>query len=259
MKFLLILFSILIISCTKNNTQKKDLSPEITTIKLPPKKIFQINTKDSRCVSELKRAKKDVEKGQLVYAIYNNDNKYHLEIKELLLSKGIKYKPLGENCIGLYNCYGYYMDSIIKIKYGKNFMDRIRIKSNLLSNSRWKTKIYNYSEIDKAAEFPNTSDVYTFNDYAQKMFKKPKNWDFGKMKNNEREFVMISIIINSQGKAIIPKDYWFDYNLKKNNLKHLKYLEKEIKHVVENMDSWKPAVMNKHNVSSEEYIDVTFN
>ena len=87
----------------------------------------------------------------------------------------------------------------------------------------------------------------------------PKNWNSNKMKKNEREFVSIEIIIDNKGKARIKSNELFMYNIKPENLKYISYLKKELIRNINNMEFWNPAILNNHNVNSEEYIDITFN
>lgn len=249
------------VSCNKNKDAVKQTEPKIVTVKLPPKSYdpYNYDTTEVRCKTDLAKAKEDFKKGKLVFSNFGNFAKNGDEIKELLNKKGIAFKPLGENCTGLSNCYGFYMDSILKRKLGNTFLEDIKKEADKLSQSRWKTKVYNYAEVDSPAVYPGTSDVYYIQNITSKMFKKPVGWDNGKMDAYESESVSIAIIVDSNGKAIIPEKYSFNYNLKKSNLKHLKYLETEIKNVVNILKLWKPAVMNGHKVKTEVYIEVYFN
>lgn len=248
------------ISCNKHKNSVNEIEPKFVVVKLPPRSDgYVFDTTEVRCKSDLAKAKKDIKNGKMVFSHFGIFHKNGDEIREILNKKGIEFKPLGENCTGLSNCYGYYMDSILKKKFGNNFFAIIKKDADKLSKSRWKTKVYNYVEVDSSAIYPGTSDVYFIQDITTKMFKKPLGWDNGRMDNNESEYVSIEIIVDSVGKSIIPEKYYFNHNLKKTNLKHLKYLELEIKNVVNKLDLWKPAVMNGHRVKSKEYIDINFN
>lgn len=252
------IFFLLIISCNRNKAVVTEAQPKIITVKIP-KYNYGYDTTEARCKFDLDRAKKDYKNGKLVFSNFGLLVKSRDEIEEILNKKGIGFKPLGENCTGLSNCYGYYMDSILKQKFGKNFFEDLKKEADKLSQSRWKTKVYNYEEVDSPAVYPGTSDVVYLQEITTKMFKRPIGWDSGKMENNESESVSIEIIVDSNGKSIIPEKDYFRYNLKKSNLKHLKYLKKEIRRVVNDLKLWKPAVMNGHKVKSDEYIDVYFN
>lgn len=244
---------LLLTSCNKNKDAAKELAPEIITVKIPTPDRYGYDTTEVRCRADLERANKDFKNGKLVFAHFGLFVKNRNEISEILNEKGIEFKPLGENCTGLSNCYGYYMDSILNIKFGKDYFIKIQKEADQLSKSRWKTKVYNYAEVDSSATYPETDDAFTVDNYCSKAFKKPSHWD-----ENEDGFILANIIVKNDGKAIVFNKDWFDYSLKKNNLKHIPYLKLEFKRIITEMQTWKPAIMNGHRVNSEEFLMISF-
>ncbi len=82
---------------------------------------------DGACYMETQRAKRDFDKGILVYTFYNMDEYAHNDrLKAALLKYNIDYMPLGENCLADSNCYGKYMYSKIVEKYSVNFIDSLK-------------------------------------------------------------------------------------------------------------------------------------
>jgi hypothetical protein len=261
MKNIIIIFSFLFFAACN----RKPINSEIKTIEKDSLIVFDnkyfdhVDFKDNRCLSEYKRALEDIGKNKIVYANFGINHKYNEEFEYLLKLNKIEYEFLGENCTLLSNCYGYCMDSIISKRFGDDFIEKLRTQSMELSNSRWKTKVYNYFEVDTNAKYPNTNDENEVEKLILKKFIMPKNWNSKNMKKNEREFISIEIIIDNKGKARIKSNELFMYNIKPENLKHLPYLKKELIRNINEMEFWNPAILNKHNVNSEEYIDITFN
>lgn len=82
---------------------------------------------DGTCYMETQRAKRDFDKGILVYTFYNMDEyAYKDRLNTALLEFNIDYVPLGENCLVDSNCYGKYMYLKIVEKYGVNFIDSLK-------------------------------------------------------------------------------------------------------------------------------------
>ncbi len=254
MRFFLCVFAFLLVaSCQRKEAAEKETAPKIITFKLPGPYTYGYDTTEVRCKNDLERAKKDFKNGKLVFEYFGLFTKSRDEIEELLHKKGIAFNSKGENCTALSNCYGYYMDSIIKKKWGTNFFDNLKLEATKLSESRWETKVYNYAEVDSSAVYPNTTDVLTVDNYCCKKIKLPSNWD-----KNEGGFIRATVIIKNNGKAVVADGDWFDYSLKKNNQRHLRYLKSEFRRIINEMDVWKPAEMNNHKVNAEEYLTISF-
>jgi len=256
--YYIVLLSLFAIACKNENQKNTENFMEVVDIvSLPPE--FYIEVNNPECITEFKRAANDAGKGILVCTNYTGiDFKHHNEIKELLKEKSIQYKPLGENCTGEQNCYGYYMDSLIKQKYGKDFLNDITIKAHALSDSRWETKIYNFDEVDENIRFLN-DDIESPGAYISKDWPHPENWDFKPIEDTySRQYIMIEVVVDTLGKATgVANSYM--YNLKKSNEKHLPYLKKEIKKRVEALTGWQPALLNKHKVKCTTFVEVSFN
>ena len=189
--------------------------------------VYRIDRKDSTCIAEVERAKKNIKKGILEYSIYDFGGKYahEKEIKELLNSKNIRYNPLGENCTDPLNCYGYQMDSVIKAKYGAKFIDSILIESKKLSDSKWKTKIYNSREVNSIAYYSHTDSENTIDDFIKSKIQLPDTWKRANKVGNIRQDVFLRIVINDKGKATLLASA-VEINVKKDNKIYSKKLIK---------------------------------
>jgi hypothetical protein len=103
-----------------------------STIETDNKWVF---IEDGACYMETERAKRDFDKGILVYTFYSVDEYAHNDrLKAALLKYNIDYMPLGENCLADSNCYGKYMYSKIVEKYGVDFIDSLKREINSSSD-----------------------------------------------------------------------------------------------------------------------------
>jgi hypothetical protein len=219
---------------------------------------FEIDMTDSMCLLEIAKAKMDIEKGKLEYTIHNGlDKRYYFpeEIRELLLLKGITYNPLGVNCTGELNCYGYYMDSVIKTKYGLNFIDSILLTAKQVSVSRWRTKTYKFFQVDSQAYYLNKELERSADNFIRKGMKLPKTWIHTSDKENIRQYAQLAIIIDSNGMATLIKNQT-EINVNQKNLKHIKALERQFLERVNSMEPWYPAILNGHKVKYEYWADI---
>lgn len=219
---------------------------------------FEFDYSDSTCQKQIEKAKNDIEKGEYSYITYHFfDDRlvYENEIEELLQKQNIKYKPLGENCTSELNCYVYYMDSVIKVKFGLHYIDSILTQAKELSESKWKTKVYSYFEIDKKAFYIDSNDERYFDKYLKSKIQFPKDWYISPRHASIRQYALLTVIVGNNGKAII-KPGSLEISLDNRNKKFKERIVSEIKNGFNSMDLWTPAKLNGHNVSSKLYVDI---
>ncbi len=92
---------------------------------------------DSTCLSEIGKAKSEIQKGKITFCMPMSMETYELrqekQLRQLCKEKGIDFDYELFGCIvnsgQTYGCYGIYMDKIIVEKFGKDF------KSNLLKKA----------------------------------------------------------------------------------------------------------------------------
>ncbi len=82
--------------------------------------------------------------------------RYELELVDLLGQNGIKYSidPFGH----AYECYDLVMDSLIKVKFGDDFVDKLKLAADSLFFEKRKNETFDYSEVDTWALRNNSND-----------------------------------------------------------------------------------------------------
>ncbi|WP_170254851.1 hypothetical protein, partial [Phaeodactylibacter luteus] len=235
----------------KEGTVIEEDGEEPVRIMKPPGKYFT-DFENEDCKIQIDSAKIDVENGRLVY----EDTKggwsiirYDDEMEEILKEYGIEYVEIGPNCTLEQECYGYYMDSIISQRFGKEFIKQIEQKADSLFLSRWKTKTYEYWDIDESPSYKGDAEVYIEN-----RVKPPLNWDSIPMEF-ERQFIIVEVTISNKGNL----DNWeFDefYNLKESNEQFLPELKSQISQIIKEMEEWTPGKLIGKDVNSKIWLDI---
>jgi hypothetical protein len=97
----------------------------------------------------------DYQKGILNY-INGQPIRYGQELEDLLNQKGITYStdPFGH----AYECYDLVMDSLIKVKFGDDFIDKLKLMADSLFFERRKNGTFDYYEVDTWALRKNSDD-----------------------------------------------------------------------------------------------------
>jgi len=211
---------------------------------------------DGGCVLETLRAKYDCQKGKLVYSIYSQfDSKYLYkeEITELLNQNGIEYQPLSENCSGDQNCYGKFMYVVIQNKFGKSFIDSIITQAHILSDSKYKTKIYNIDLVDSVAtNLVLTESKISLSHYLIKHLKIPSLWNKSYFKESLQS-ISFDFVINSSGNLLwVEKS--FKLNSKEDNKQFVLDFKNQISYLLKKLGKWTPAKLNNHDVNSFETV-----
>ena len=236
----------------KEGTVIEEDGEESVRIMKPPGKYFT-NFENEDCKIQIDSAKIDVENGRLVY----EDTKggwsiirYDDEMEEILKEYGIEYVETGPNCTLEQECYGYYMDSIISQRFGKEFIKQIEQRADSLFLSRWKTKTYESWDIDEYPIFKEGDAEL----YIERKLRFPNNWDTIPMKF-ERQYLTIDVYISNTGEMI---KWEFDelYNLKESNEPFLPDIRRQIGQVLKRMHDWTPAKLNGKNVNSKIWLDI---
>ena len=159
MTFILTFISLLACSQLKPANQ-------IDTLRLPERIIYvsKPNPTDTLCISDIKRAKKDVEKGKIVFTqrvgfLFGNI-RYEKELRELCKQNGLVFDFdvmsdfvfEGET----QGCYGNYMDKIIIEKFGAEFKDNLHKKADslFLARTNLENKYVQYWDCDERPRLP---------------------------------------------------------------------------------------------------------
>jgi hypothetical protein len=162
---ILLVFSLLTISCKKNIETANSSSLDTTKIRkpLPPldyeKYMKNVPKTDSLCNGEIERAKKDLSEHDGVYVqtiCYGCDFKpYEDEIKEVLKKKKFKLGIQDIGCVRYegqtVGCYSEYIDLKMKEKYGLNYESEIENEAIkiLIKNININNKIISIFDLEQ--------------------------------------------------------------------------------------------------------------
>ncbi|MBP8238976.1 MAG: hypothetical protein KAX50_03400 [Saprospiraceae bacterium] len=241
-------------SCKLDNgsTAIQENEAEAVRSTKPPGK-YCTDFENEECKRQMDSAKIDVRNGKLLY----EDNsggwtiiRYDDEMEEILNAYGIEYMETGPNCTLEQECYGYYMDSIISQRFGKEFIQQIEQRADSLFLSRWRTKIYESWEIDTPPIY-NEGDTET---YIEQSIKFPEKWDTVPMEF-ERQFITLNVFVNNQGELTRWEFHEF-YNLKESNEKFLPKIQSQVNQIMAGMVAWKPGKLMDRDVNSTIWLDI---
>ncbi len=155
-----------IISCSQDKTSKnlknQQLSDRIKYVNKP-------NDKDTLCISEINRAKKDIAEGKIVFtqsfAFGSSELRYENELKQICKEYGLEFGLDLISCTVIegqtQGCYGDYMDKIIIEKFGINFKERLHKKADslFLVNIKSHNKVVKYWDCDARPELINKEGI----------------------------------------------------------------------------------------------------
>jgi len=163
MKNLIItLIFISLVACSQLRQTKK-----ITNSGLPERISYVSNPdhNDKLCISEIKRAKIDIEKGKIVFCqrvgFLFGGIRYESELKKLCKQNSLVF---GFDMISdvvfegqTQGCYGNYMDKVIIEKYGLNFKENLHktADSLYLVRTKLENKTVQYWDCDERPRLPN--------------------------------------------------------------------------------------------------------
>lgn len=220
-------------------------SQQIVTVSQAPINtlIGRINVNDSVCLKEIKRAENDVKKGKIQYSITQFDIDSDKIETISIFKKLINLNDITVNFIGGYLaknnvtlfCYEKYMDTIIKQKFGKNYIkDNIR-KADSLYVVNNKDKVFSNREIfDKQLLYPFAKSLNAENnDYISdflKNFKIPK----GFIQENKKNFnSYVRFNLSKEGKISKIQILTDIYNIE--NLKFINYFNTKLSNFVKSI------------------------
>lgn len=213
---------------------------------------FIMDFSNSECQRQLKEAKKDYENGKLVHQFHAfESDRFSEEFEELLNKYKIEYDDKGEYHIDVQECYGWYMDSLISVKFGEDFISNLKEKADSLFLARWETKTYYYWHLD---EEPKYSEGYGFSDiFIKNRLSFPKSWDTIPMQD-WRQYLSVWVTISKEGE--LEKWEHENYNLKGTNIEFYDHLKNQIDSLLKRMNVWEPGLLNGNKVTSKYLIDI---
>jgi hypothetical protein len=191
----------------------------------------------------------DYENG-ILHFINGEPLRYEAELKDLLGREGIKYStdPFGHG----YECYDLVMDSLIKVKYGNDFVDKLKLVADNLFFEKRKNGTFDYSEVDTWALRKNSDDQlggdFIINYLNEKLTAKSP---FRFVSNTvDRPYYLIGFTVDKDGetKNIEIKE--------RNNTEKFKGTEEIILKEISKVKDWTPAKIKNQPVTAKFQIGV---
>jgi hypothetical protein len=163
MKYVLIILTLISFSACSQDKQKNDTDGH----ELPDRiqYIINPNSNDTLCLSEIERAKKDIENGKIVFTqsagLLFGDIRYETELRDLCKINGLVFDFDLIGCVVFegqtQGCYGDYMDKIIIDRYGIDFKENLHKKADslFLAKTQSENKLVRYWDCDERPRLPN--------------------------------------------------------------------------------------------------------
>ncbi len=170
MKYLKIILTLILFNTCSQSREltNQKLSSQIMYVNNP-------NENDTLCISEIKRAKKDIANGKIVltqrFGLGTIELRYEEELRQLCKEYGLEFDLELISCDFFegqtQGCYGDYMDKIIMDKFGADFKNNIHRQADSLfiKNLVINNKVVQYWDCDERPRLPfeteRTSDYLT--------------------------------------------------------------------------------------------------
>ena len=166
MKYLLILLTFISLGACSQVNQKSSMSER----EIPERIQYVMHPKagDTICNSEIERAKKDLERGKIVFTqkagFLFGEIRYESELKELCKQYGLVFEFDLMGCMAFEGqtdgCYGDYMDKVIIDKYGIGFKETLHKKADSLFLVRTlsENKPVQYWDCDERPRLPSEKE-----------------------------------------------------------------------------------------------------
>ncbi len=186
----------------------------------------------------------DYKKGILHY-INGEPLRYESEMEDLLRQKGIKYSidPFGH----AYECYDLVMDSLIKVKFGDDFVDKLKLVADSLFFEKRKNGTFDYYEVDTWALRKNSNyqlgGDFVINYLNEKLT--PKS-SFRFVSNTvDRPYYLIEFTVDKDGETKNGEIK------ERNNTEKFKDAEEIILREITKIKDWTPATIKDQPVTAK--------
>ena len=230
-----------------------------------------ISKSDTTCLKELEKAKKDFNKGKLIYCNYTQFPRLRCEneMAQLLKKYNISFENEYASDVIIEGqtdgCYCDFMQEQIETQHGKKFIDSLLYIADSIFISKNLDKTYDYSGWDKPPVFPGDKKLDPTNHSGlqaefEKLIHYPKNYVY-KTETNSMAMVKIYLDLDQQGnaKADIAEFIFWNPKTKKDdfNTDVYKPFEKIIIPLIE-QTKWTPAKIKSFDVKSKSEIFIYF-
>ncbi|MEH0153119.1 hypothetical protein V6R21_03175 [Limibacter armeniacum] len=241
------LLLVLLVSCNKSENTTSDKEEALVENYIWE---FGLDYSSTECLEQLEKAKVDAEKDSLTFTVYyGRTPRYNEELKELWSKENIHFDSRLSCTTVERNCYGYYMDSVVKSRFSQGFIDSMEKKADSIYLAAWQTKTYMYWHLDQNPTYKMTYPEY----FIKRDLIYPKGWDTIPM--HLHQYIEVIVTIDNTGEML---DWSFDSShiLKPINEKHLPVLKKQIGVVLKGMGKWEPGILDGKKVKSEILLNI---
>lgn len=261
-----IIYSIIIltlISCGKSTSQnqpKRNQTPKEEIVELDVENKYW----DSICKIETKNAENDIKQNKLTYFHYFGmvvQYRSNEEMNKLLSNYNIGTGTASYYCTvpgELQNCYAHKMRQEIDKRYGKNFIDSLRIIAEKQYVKNNLNKVYAFEECDTISRYPNDKTYRDFFKSYEKDFWKFTEYpiDFEYRKNKDSYSSISAEFTLSKNGQVSNIDIEITFQNKK-NYKYSSYFITKTKEFI-SKTKWIPAKSSGIVVSSKVPLTMFF-
>ncbi len=221
------------------------------------------NPSDTTCLAQIKRAKKDVKNGKIVFnhpvGLGFGMLRYEEELKEVCKEYGLEYEVELVSCVVFegqtQGCYGHYMDMVLSNKYGADFKSKLHRKADSLF-------LFNVLQDEIPVRYwfcdNEPKPILTGQNYLETTIE-VSDLDFRRTELGRTWPAMdLSFIIERDGS--ISKFYTNNYIARdKHNKKYIDQLFNiGVEHIKSNYPKWKPATIKGISVRTDHNVRLTF-
>jgi len=252
-----------LISCGKSTSQnqaKKNKTQKGTIVKIDSENEYS----DSICKLETKNAEKDIEQNKLTYFHYFGmvvQQRSNEEMNKLLSKYNISIDSASYYCTvpsELQNCYAHKMRQEIDKRFGKTFIDSLRVIAEKQYVKNNPNKIFDFEECDTLSRYPNDKNYSAFfKNYKNDFFKiaeYPKDFEFNKEKDSY-SWISADFILHKDG-TVSDIDIVLTFQNKK-NYTYSSYFTTKLKEFILNT-KWIPAKSMGEIVNSKIPLTIHF-
>lgn len=221
---------------------------------------------DSLCISEINKAKFDIENEGIVFTqavgFLFGHNRYEKELEKLCEEKGLKYDIDLIGCVVFegqtQGCYGAYMDKVLSKKYGSDFKKNMHKKADsiFLENAIKNNIAVKYWDCDERPRLPTENErTSDFVPYVKVEHIKIKEGD---NEYNDYPFFDLGFIVEKD--STITGFYSEHYvpNFKENEIIRNQLFDVAVKHIKNNYPVWVPGTINGVQVRTDNNVRVHF-
>ena len=219
---------------------------------------------DSICKIETKTAEKDIKNNKLTYFHYFGmvvQYRSNKEMNKLLSNYNIRIDSAAYYCTvpgELQNCYAQKMEQEIDKRFGKNFIDSLRIIAEKQYVKNNPNKIYSFDECDTIARYPKDKTYRDFFKSYKRDFWKYTEYpnDFEYRKSNDYYSSISAEFTLSKEGIVSDIDIEITFQNKK-NYKYTSYFTNKVKEFI-SITKWIPAKSAEITVSSKVPLTIFF-